>query len=110
MDDQQWQQYVAQAIQDDQARHEKIVEKGDAKLNVLLALFSPMCFFLAFWLPRDWGAWLVFSVWFGDGLCSLIILMLYAYTRKVPYKIKEAALSFLLGNMFVFLAFCVKPN
>ena len=57
MDDQQWQHYVAQAKQDDQAQHTREwLKRGDAKLNLLLALFSPACFFLAFVSASRFGS------------------------------------------------------
>lgn len=110
MNDQEWEQHIQKATEEDKSLKQVVVKQSSAKLNFFLALLSPTCFFLAFFLPSNWAEWLVFSVSGLGGLCSLGILATYAYNNNVTHKTKEAALSFLLGNLFVFFAFLLKPT
>jgi len=110
VNDQQWEQQVEKDRQQDEALKQVVVKQTSAKLNLFFALLSPICLFLAFFLPSNWAELLVFSVWGLGGLCAVGILVIYAYTNNVSHKAKEATLSFLLGNMFVFFVFLLKPT
>ncbi len=110
MNDEQWQRAIEAARREDETRQEPDNEAGDTRINFFCALSSPLCLWLAFQLPPDWGVRLVFAVWFLGGLVALIVLAFSAYTRNVSHKIKEAALCFLLGNGFVFLVWLSKPT
>ncbi len=52
----------------------------------------------------------MFPVWCLGGLGSLGILAAYSFTNGVSYRAKEGALCFLLGNLFVFFVFLLKPT
>ncbi|HEY0076175.1 MAG TPA: hypothetical protein VGB77_18885 [Abditibacteriaceae bacterium] len=50
------------------------------------------------------------TIWLGGGLWAFVTLIAYGYSNKVTHQKKEAALSFLLGNLLVFFVFVLKPT
>lgn len=110
MNDQQWEHFVEKANGDDQILRQGKAKQVDTRLNVLCALISPTCLFLGFLLPSNWAELILFPVWGLGGLVALGVLATFAYTNNVSHKMKEAALSFLLGNLVVFFVFTLKPT
>jgi hypothetical protein len=110
MNDPEWEQLIDKAKQSDQVLKQGGKKRSDACLNLLCALISPICLAIGFTLTSPLAELLVFSVWGLGGLFSLGVLAAYGYTNNVSHKIKEAALSFMLGNLLVTFAFVLKPT
>jgi hypothetical protein len=113
MNDEEWRIFMDKAerrLKSENAASRSSRQKSDVPLNVFLAALSPFCLLLAFLFPGDGGIVVLATIWIGGGLWAFVTLIAYGYSNKVTHEIKEAALSFLLGNLLVFFVFVLKPT
>ena len=96
-------------MNDEQTKTQMPDKQSNAKSNIGFALLSPLCLLLAFFLPSSLAELIVFSNLLIGGLLAFGILVAYGYTNTVSHQKKEAALSYLLGNLLVFFVFLLKP-
>jgi len=108
--DKQWNHHISQAKQNLLAEQTRIQQSPvfNWKLNTCLFIIPLATLALAlFWLQQC--ELLAFAIWFIGGLCAFGVLIIYATSNKVSPAVKEAALSFLLGNLIVFGLFLLNP-
>lgn len=103
----EWESLVESA-KCEQARQEPREKKVNPRLNIIFIL-TPSFFFLLGFLFPNFFELLAFLVWILGGICSLCILAVYSWTNLLSYKVKEAALSFFLGDLLVFGLILLKP-
>jgi hypothetical protein len=113
MNDEEWRIFVDKAerkLKSGMQPSHSSRQKSDVLLNVFLVTLSPFCLLLVFLFPGDGGSIVLATIWLGGGLWAFVTLIAYGYSNKVTHQKKEAALSFLLGNLLVFFVFVLKPT
>jgi len=105
-----WEQIVAASQAELQARHAPVSARGNHWLNAALFLISPLCMLVAFLLPYHVTALVLWVAWGLGGLWAFLVIGAFALSLSVSTEAKEAALSFLLGDLFVFFIFLLKPT
>lgn len=107
--DEEWEQQVAQAKQESQEQLRLEQPRSfNRKLRACLFMTPPAVLLLAFCWPKPLES-LAFAVWLGGGLVAFGVLVSYACSNNVSHGAKEAALSFLLGDLVVFGLLLLKP-
>lgn len=107
--DEEWEKNVMQAEQSlREGARLASSQNSNWKLNICLFLLPLAVFALALFLPRQLEG-LAFAIWIIGGAIAFAVLIVYANSNKVSYTTKEAALSFILGNLIVFGLFLLNP-
>ncbi len=106
----QWEEAISQAerkMREEQSRVQQ-PRVSNRKLNCCLFVVPLLTLLLGYLFPKQLES-LAFAVWLGGGFFAFGALAFYATSKKVSHEVKEAALSFLLGNLVVFGLLMLKP-
>lgn len=104
---QNWEAFVDNA-KADQAMYQTPDTTSDWRLNVAMAAIPPVFLVLGYVSPQLFES-ISFAVWGLGAVAALVVLAAYGWTSSVSHKGKEAALSYLLGDLLVLGLILLNP-